>query len=189
MNISKLVTLAVTLIAVVISGCGAPKVDLSALERPPRASELDAYDVFVGLWDWNAEVLNAEAGDKSWTGQAEWRWALDKRCLQGSMSAKSDDAEFEAAGIWSWHPKKKKYIWTMFNNWGYPQQGNACYDEEAKCWTMNYESVGLDGTISYGKYKMKAVDNDTLEWTMDEWADVMHLFKKSEMTGTYKRQK
>ncbi len=52
---------------------------------------------------------------------------------------------------------------------------------------MKYKSIGLDGTTSYGSYSMKVADNDTLEWRLQEWADMMHLFKKLEMTGTYKR--
>ncbi len=183
----RLVVLGAAVAVWMASGCAAPKVDFSSLERPGRAAELDAYNVFVGSWVWEAEVLNAEAGDKAWTGKAEWKWTLDKRCLHGMMSAKSASAEFEAAGIWSWHPRKKNYIWWMFNNWGYPQEGTATYDAESRCWKMTYESVGLDGTTSYGQYKMKVINNDTLDWRMDEWADMTHLMKKLEMTGRYKR--
>nr|NIP84766.1 hypothetical protein [Planctomycetales bacterium] len=53
---------------------------------------------------------------------------------------------------------------------------------------MKYVSVGLDGTTSYGYYQMKVVDDDTLDWEMVEWADALHLAKKLEMTGTYKRK-
>ena len=185
----KLVVLAVPAAALLAAGCGAPKVDFSTIERPPRAAELDAYNVFVGTWNWEAQMLNAEGPDKKWSGKAEWKWMLDKRCLHGTMSAKSDKAEFEAAGIWSWHPNTKKYIWTMFNNWGYPQHGTATYDADAKCWTMTYESVGLDGTMSYGQYQMTVVDKNTLEWYMDVWVDMTRVFKKNiEMTGKYKRR-
>ena len=171
-----------------VAGCAAPKVDFSTIERPARAAELDAYDVFVGSWDWQAKLINAEGEDEAWTGSAKWDWALDKRCLHGQMSVKGANAEFDAAGIWSWHPGCKKYAWWMFNNWGYPQQGTARYDADDKHWTMPYKSIGLDGTCSYGVYTMKVVDPDTLEWTANEWADAMHMFKKMEMTGTYKRQ-
>jgi hypothetical protein len=164
-------------------------VDFSKIERPERAGELDAYDVFVGKWTWEAELANAEGADKKWTGRAEWRWALDNRCLHGVMAAKSANAEFEAAGIWSWHPKSKKYIWWMFNNWGYPQEGTARYDKDKRTWAMSYKSVGLDGTASFGEYTMSVVDDNTLDWSVVEWADAMHMAKKMEMTGTYKRQK
>ena len=173
-----------------LSGCAAPTVDVSKLERPERADELQAYDVFVGSWDWQAQMLNAADPDKKWSGQAEWKWTLDKRCLHGTMSAKSANAAFEAAGVWSWHPKKKQYIWWMFNNWGYPQQGTATYEAASKCWTMPYQSVGLDGTPSFGVYEMKAANNDTLEWRMDEWTMPWQMgIKKMEMTGTYKRRR
>lgn len=178
----------IALVAVVAgSGC-APKIDFAALERPARAAELDAYDVFVGTWNWEAEVLNSDAPDNRWTGKAQWRWALDKRYLHGTMSAKGAHTDFEAAGIWSWHPQAKKYKWWMFNNWGYPQEGTASYDEQAKCWTMNYTSVGLDGTTSYGYYRMTVAGADKLDWELVEWADLTHLVKKLEMKGAYTRQ-
>jgi len=181
--------LVVPLVGVLVAGCAAPKVDFAKIERPQRTAELDAYDVFVGSWTWEAEMLNAEDAHKKWTGTASWRWTLDKRCLHGMMSSESGDIKFDAAGIWSWHPKGKKYIWWMFNNWGYPQQGTAKYDKAAKTWTMPYQSVGLDGTTSYGLYTMKVVDNDTLEWCLTECADMARWFKKIEMKGTYKRVK
>ncbi len=53
---------------------------------------------------------------------------------------------------------------------------------------MDYKSVGLDGTTSYGRYHMTVVDDDTLDWRMEEWADGLHLVKKMEMKGTYKRK-
>ena len=179
--------MAAGMFALLVSGCAAPQVDYTKIERPERPAELDAYNVFAGSWTWEAEMLNAEEPNKKWTGKASWRWTLDKRCLHGQMSADSGDTHYETAGIWSWHPRSKKYIWWMFNDWGYPQEGTASYDETDKTWKMPFQSVGLDGTTSYGSYSMKVADNDTLEWRLQEWADMMHLFKKLEMTGTYKR--
>ena len=176
-----------------LSGCAVRDVDFSKIERPPRAAELAAYDVFVGSWDWTAKVHNASGEGANWTGTAEWNWTLDERTLHGRMSAKSKDAEFEAAGIWSWHPKKKKYIWWMFNNWGYPQQGTAKYcaacDKCAGCWTMKYKSVGLDGTTSHGEYLLTIKDPNTIDWCMTEWADPLHFVQKTCMSGTYTRRK
>lgn len=171
------------------AGCAAPDVDFSTITRPQRASELDAYNVFVGEWDWQAEVVNADGPGKNWKGTAKWEWTLDKRCLRGVMKSQSDAAGFQAEGVWSWHPKKRKYIWWMFNDWGYPQQGTAKYNEGCDCWTMDYQSVGLDGTTSYGCYCVCVKDNDTLKWKMAEWADPLRLFPKIEMTGTYTRKK
>ena len=171
-----------------LMGCVAPQVDFSKIQRPARSAEMDTYNVFVGSWTWQAEMLNARPEDKSWTGTAEWRWIMDNRCLEGKFSSKSANAEFEAAGLWSWHPKKNRYIWTMFNSWGYPQSGEANYDAASKTITMNYQSVGLDGSSSYGRYQIKVMDNDTLDWHLIEWADALHFAKKLEMTGTYKRR-
>ena len=172
----------------VFSSCTIQRVDLSGLAQPPRAPELDAYEAFVGSWTWDAVMLNAEDVDKAWSGSAEWTWTLDKRCLEGKLSAKSASTNFDAQGIWSWHPRSHKYIWWMFNNWGYPQEGKATYNDATKTWNMSYISVGLDGTTSFGRHTMTVVNADTLEWDVVEWADPTHLITKMEMRGTYKRQ-
>ena len=189
MSISRSVLVAAMAVAVQFAaGCAASKVSFDDIQRPDRAAELDAYDVFVGEWDWEAETVYPEGLAETWTGTAKWDWALDKRCLKGRMSAKSEHAEFESEGVWSCHPKNGKYVWWMFNNWGYPQEGKAKYCDESKMWWMEYESVGLDGSKSHGLYTMKVVDDDTLEWTMEEWALPLHMAKKIEMEGTYRRK-
>ncbi len=177
------------LLVLLSSGCAAPNVDLSSLQRPARSSELDAFDVFVGSWTWKAVTLTGDREGPRWSGMAEWKWALDKRVLEGRMEAKSGDTEFQANGAWSWHPRKKQYIWWMVNNWGYPQEGTARYDRQTQTWTMNYKSVGLDGTTSYGRYRMKVIGRDTLDWSVTEWADPLHLVQKMKMNGAYSRKK
>ena len=190
MQYVKKVGSAVSLVVVwSIVGCAAPKVDFSNIKQPARPSELENYDVFVGSWAWEAEMLNAEDPDKKWTGTAEWKWTLDKRCLRGTFQSQSQRTKFEAEGIWSWHPTEKRYIWGMFNNWGYPQRGVAKYNAASKCWCMDYTSVGLDGTTSHGRYCLTVTDNNTLDWKMVEWADALHTVKKVEMTGKYTRKK
>lgn len=170
-----------------LAGCSAKKIDLGNINRPQRSGELDAYQIFVGEWKWEAELLNAEGPDRKWSGTAEWHWALDKRYLLGSMKSRSERASFEAMGVWSWHPTQNKYRWWMFNDWGYPQEGDATYNDKTRTWVMPYTSVGLDGTTSHGRYSVTVADNNTLEWTSVEWADAMHSIKKMEMRGTYKR--
>ena len=176
-----------TLILLVCSACAKPKIDLGQITRPERSGELDAYQVFVGEWKWEAEMLNAEGADRKWNGTAEWHWGLDRRYLMGSMKSKSERAQFESSGVWSWHPTRKEYRWWMFNDWGYPQEGKAKYDERNRSWQMPYISCGLDGTTSHGEYCVTVVDNNTLQWTAVEWADALHMVKKMEMRGTYKR--
>jgi hypothetical protein len=169
-------------------GCTASKVDLSVIQRPSRPAELDAYNAFVGSWTWEAEMVVPDADNSAWSGTAEWSWTLDNRCLVGKMISKSDHAEFEAEGVWSWHPKSRKYIWWMFNNWGYPQEGTAKYCAKSKSWRMPYKSVGLDGSTSYGRYGLTVVDDNTIDWDVEEWADPLHMFKKLELKGTYRRK-
>lgn len=176
-------------VCVLVCGCAAPKIDFAKIQQPARAAELDEYNVFVGAWNWEGEVLNAEGANKKWSGTASWDWTLDGRCLHGQIAAKSEAAQFTAEGLWSWEPKCKKYVWSMYNNWGYPVQGTAKYDAAGKTWTMPYVGLGLDGTTSYGQYCMKVKDKDTLEWRLDEWMDALHMMKKMEMTATYTRAK
>lgn len=186
-------TLASISLLALLSGCTVSQVDFSNINRPARASELDAYDVFVGKWNWQAEMENATDKYKQWKGTAEWKWTLDKRSLHGTMSAKSGDKSFNSAGVWSWHPTKKKYMWWLFNDWGYPQEGTAKhYGPCEKCegwWKMKYKSVGLDGTKSYGEYRLTVTDKDTIELAVTEWADAFHTIKKMSMTGAYTRRK
>lgn len=180
--------LAVVGLGVAMVGCAAPKVDVSKIQRPERSAKLNAYDVFVGSWTWEAKMLNACGEGEKWTGTAEWEWGMDKRVLSGHMLSKSGKTEFESNGVWTWNANRG-YQWGMINNWGYIQTGLASYDEADRCWTMNYSSIGLDGTPSYGRYQMHVRDGDTLDWSCVEWADALHLAKKMEMTGTYKRKK
>ena len=168
-------------------GCSARTVNFADIHRPARAAEMSAFDVFVGTWNWQAEMLNADQAHKSWTGTATWQWTLDNRCLHGQLSAKSADCAFDTAGIWTWDVKSKKYIWWMFNNWGYPQQGTAKYDAASRSWTLNYKGTGLDGSASEGQYRLTVVDNNTIKWEMTEWTS-MRLAKKMEMKGTYTRK-
>lgn len=192
-RLAKSIVLPLLIGCVPLSGCTARNVDFSDFAKPPRPEALNAYDVFVGKWDWKAEMENASAEYKDWRGTAEWKWTLDKRSLHGTMSASSGDMAFEAAGFWSWHPTRKKYIWWMFNDWGYPQEGTARYYKACeKCdgwWKMKYKSVGLDGTTSYGEHRLTVVDENTIQWSLTEWADVLHTIKKMAMTGTYTRRK
>lgn len=178
-----------SLLVLLAGACSAPKVDFSQIKQPARATELDAYNPFVGSWTWEAKLLNAEGADADWNGTAVWKWSLDNRCLIGDIHSKSSRAEFMATGIWSWHPTKKRYMWWMFNNWGFPQDGTATYDAASKSWNMTYTSVGLDGTKSHGRYHMTVVDDNTLSWEMTEWADALHTIEKMTMKGTYHRQK
>lgn len=179
-------TLAV-LVAFTVGGCGPKTVDMSQIHKPPRPAALDAYNVFVGSWNWQAEMLNADAAHRSWTGTAEWQWALDNRGLHGHLMASSGDLSFESAGLWTVKAGTDKYVWWMFNNWGYMQHGKAHYEPNCRCWTMPFKSTGLDGTPSEGEYKITVVDNNTMTWELHEWS-TLKLAKKIDMKGTYTRK-
>jgi hypothetical protein len=170
------------------AGCSAPTIDFADIQRPDRPAELDHFNVFVGSWVWEAELMNAEGEARNWSGTAEWGWILDDRCLHGLLSAKSTEAQYDSAGVWTFHPKKKRYEWTMYNNWGYPQHGKAKYDTDTKTWMMTYSSTGLDGRKSYGRHKLQIVSDDEVKWCNEEWADPLHMFKKFDMQGVFKRK-
>ncbi len=188
-GISKVCITSLAMISFCMVGCTPRTVDFSSIERPARAAEMDAYNVFVGNWNWDAKMTNAADEDKDWSGTANWSWTLDNRCLHGVMSGASTNASWEAAGIWSWHPNNKRYIWWMFNDWGYPQQGTAKFDADTKTWRMPFTSIGLDGTKSHGEYVLVVTDNNTIDWSLNEWADGLHTIKKFELIGTYTRRK
>ncbi len=179
----------VALAAAMSAGCMVKNIDLSRIAQPERAAALDAYDVFVGEWSWEAAVQNTDGPGKYWQGQAKWQWTLGKRCLTGTLSAKSDVATYNATGLWSWNPKTRAYEWSVFNDWGYTQHGSAKYDDAKRCWRMPFRGTGLDGTTSYGEHRMTVIDNDHLEWAFEEWTGPLHLIQKTKITATYTRTK
>jgi hypothetical protein len=170
-----------------LGGCGG-KEGYGDLQRPPRPAAMDAYAPFVGSWTWEADMTIRNQDPRRWTGTADWRWTLDDRQLAGRMSASSGDQAFESEGMWGLNPSSGRYVWWMFNNWGYPQHGTARYKAADRCWTMRYKSVGLDGTTSYGRYALRFLDDNTIDWCMTEWLDPFHLIQKVEMKGTYRRK-
>jgi len=187
MTLQRMVLTAVLIGGPAWFGCSARRVDVASLQRPERAAELDAFDAFVGNWKWTATMEVGESSE-TWSGTSRWSWTLDKRCLQGQMTTRSANQEYETVGLWGWNAKQKQYEWSMFNSWGYPQVGTADYDASDKSWTLKYRSVGMDGTTSYGRMGLTIVDANTMDWTMTEWADPLHLVKKMRLTGRFTRE-
>lgn len=181
------IALCLVSVAAAAIGCTPKNVSPDMLTRPARAPQLEALRVFVGAWTWEAEILNAEPGVRNWAGTASWTWTLDGRCLKGDIASQSGATRFASSGMWGWDDRARRYAWSMYNDWGHPQQGTASYNAKTGKWVMPYRSIGLDGTPSYGRYLMTVVDNNTLEWEMVEWADRLHLITKMEMKGTYRR--
>ena len=128
-----------------VAGCMKPQEKLATLQRPERSAEMDALETFVGAWDVEAEMLGVEGADRMWKGMAEWRYTLDGRALAGNMSLRNPKAPFQTQGLWSYNPAKKTYVWSIFNDWGYPQQGKAKYKVDKQTWVMDYVGSGLDG--------------------------------------------
>ena len=169
------------------AGCGPVEVDFATIEKPQPAPELAPLDCFVGDWTLEAERTLKEGNVEKWTGTASWKWVLSDMYLHGDLTV-SGPTSFVASGYWGWHPIKKIYVWRMINDWGYPQEGTATYDDETKKWVMNYKGIGLDGTDSWGRYILTWLDDNTIEWAYHEWADGLKMIKKVEMQGAYKRK-
>ena len=174
--------------ALALTGCMSPKAGFAEIQKPATPTQMSDFKDFIGSWTWEAQLSTGEGEPEEWTGSATWDWVLGGTYLHGELTSTGPHQSFASSGYWGWHPTRRTYVWWMLNDWGYPQEGTAAYNAAEKQWTMNYHGVGLDGTTSHGRYTMKVVDQDTLEWTMTEWADLCRLFKKIEMTGTYKRR-
>ncbi len=181
------VTLCATSI-LLLTGCMSLQVDLAQIQKPRPAPELAPLGDFVGSWNWEAERVGPGGKVEKWTGTAKWDWVLGGTYLHGDLTTKGPAHSFASSGYWGWHPQKRTYVWWMLNDWGYPQEGTAKYDDAKKLWTMDYQGLGLDGTTSYGRYAMQVKDKNTLEWTMVEGVDLLRNIKKIEMKGSYKRK-
>ncbi len=184
----RIIILLTAVASFLVGGC-MPNVDFSQIQKPLAPAEMVNYKDFIGSWTWEAERLSAEGEPlETWTGSAQWDWALGGTYLHGTMTSTGPDKSFSSEGFWGWHPGRNTYVWWLLNDWGFPQEGTARYDATNKLWTMTYTGVGLDGTNSYGRYTMRVADANTLEWTMSEWADWSQMIKKIEMRGSYKRR-
>ena len=172
-----------------LAGCGPANVNFSQMEKPAPSPELRNFEPFVGDWTWEAQRIPAEGDPMKWSGTAHWEWALGGTYLKGEMTSSGEGQSFSSEGYWGWHPKRKTYVWWLLNDWGYPQEGTATFDADEKLWTMDFQGVGLDGTTCYGTYTVHVLDENTLEWTLDEWADPTRFaIKKLQMTGAYRRK-
>ena len=169
-------------------GCHANSARI-ALQRPAQPAEMNAFAPFVGSWTWTAKETTSGDAARTWSGTTKWEWALDNRCLHGQLTARAGDLSYDSTGMWTWNVSKRQYQFWMFNNWGYPREGVAHYNAADKSWTMPYRCTGLDGTNSHGRYTIKFIDDNTFDWTMTEWADALHMVKKIELAGQYKRSK
>lgn len=182
-----LVVLAAPLLGIAF-GCATNPPHGSYSVRPPRSEEVESLGYFVGSWDWFVEG-QLDGAAAQWSGSAEWDWTLDRRCLQGRIAGRSGNLSVEMAGVWTWHPTERRYMWWLFNDWGFPQEGTAALDAASRRWTFDYVGVGTDGQSTFGRYTVVAEDANTFSWRMDEWADALRLSRRAELAGTFHRQR
>jgi hypothetical protein len=102
--------------------------------------------------------------------------------------SQNQSTKFEAEKGVGWHPREKSTFGNV-QQLGLSAARHARYDADDHCWTMDYQSVGLDGTTSHGRYTVHVVDSNTMDWSMTEWRFPFHIGKKVEMTGKYTRKK
>lgn len=160
--------LVLPILSLTLAGCSVTPMNVAALEQPGRAGQLNKYDMLVGSWTWEGEVIDAADTNRHWKGTADWHWTLEEQCLHSSLTATSDTISMKSYGAWTWHPAKEKYVWYTLNNWGYPEHGAASYDAATKTWTLTYNGIALDGRAVHGSHTYTLTDRETMTWTWKE---------------------
>jgi hypothetical protein len=191
MNGRSKVSLASAL-AITVIGC-APTVNVDMMKqmRPARPAEMEHLAALIGRWDTSAEnrvvclnlVLPIQGvSENSWEADG---WYLVERG-EYEMGELGKVHEF---GVWTWDPAVKNFRTWRFDSFGGTRIGTARFDEKSKTWTVRSKRHSAWGS-STDRGTIKIVDDQTLEWTWNEWPgwDVLHLFKIAEFSGTSKRR-
>jgi hypothetical protein len=156
--------------------------------RPPRAPELDRLDRLVGDWDTVGEVRMAVLDETlQTTGRSSAQWMLDKRFLR-------EDAELDmgalgrvtGTSIWSYEPGANKYHMWWFDSLGETSHAVITFNHRTDTWHMRTRGRKY-GYATSGRGTLRHVDDDTLEWTWQEF-DGTGLFKLADMKGVSRRR-
>ena len=175
--------------SILLTGC-MPKMTIEDLKqmRPQRPAQLDEMNVFVGQWESTGEVTMAgldQVLKTSATSELQWEgdgWYLVER---GTFHME-ELGDMKGIATYTYDAKAKKFRSTWVDTYGTLGVGTMRYDEKTDTWHMkstNYTPFGK--TVMKGTSKM--IDDDTMEWTMTEYA-MGGLIKTMEMTGTSKRK-
>jgi len=180
------------LVLILASGCmPAMNVETMKQMRPPRPAELEHLAALIGQWGTSAETrivcLDLVLPIK---GVTENSWAGDGWCMiergEYEMGELGTIHEF---GVWTWDSAAKNFRTWRCDSFGGTRMGTAKFDEKSRTWTLKAKRHGSWGT-STDRGTIKIVDDNTLEWTWEEWSgwDPLRLFKMAEFRGTSKRK-
>jgi len=159
--------------------------------RPPRPLELEHLAVLIGKWDTSAETrmicLNMILPVR---GVTENSWAGDGWCMiERGEYEMGELGTIHETGVWTWDSKGKRFSTWRCDSFGGTRIGTAKFDEASRTWTLKAKRHGSWGS-STDRGTIKIVDDNTLEWTWDEWSgwDPLRLFKMAEFRGTSRRK-
>ena len=183
---------------VIIAGCSAllvgcqPSEEEMAnfLKQPPRPSELNRLDAFVGTWKSDVEVIMAGSDEvKKSSGENTTQWAADKWTLTENWQHQMGDNDtMKGANLMWWDGNSKKYRMASTDNYGGHGTGSMKFNEETGVWKFKGKSKdGKTGSKSTYKGTMTFINPSTTEWVWEEY-DGTGLFKIITVTGTSRRQ-
>lgn len=168
-------------------GCESPQpMDMSSMQPPPRAPELDKLGLLIGSWEGSGEcVMPGAEGPMKNTGKSSITWEADRTVALERFEGSMGESKFSGLGLWTWDPSAKKYkvFWT--DNYGSQSHGEATFDEATRTWKMAMKNAGPMGNTS-GSGTTRLVDDNTMEWSYTEW-NALKTKKTMEMKGTSKR--
>ena len=189
MNRIRLTGVAVALLALVLTGCQKPDMDLAeVMKLPPRAPELAHLDAFVGTWHGIGKA-KMEGSDKLITtsGVEDVRWEADGRLLVSTYEYTMADVKdkYQGIGVMLWDPKAKKVRSWSFSNYGEVGEGTMTYDTATRTWNMKGKGVDLaSGHRKCGHGTVTFEDDNTQRWEWTEYGRWLFFkFKVMEFEG------
>ena len=184
-----LATTVIALTTIALIGCAEQKFDLQAMkdmEPPPRPAELDHLGMFVGTWEGTADMTMPGCDEViKITGKNTTEWRYDKRFLvEESEMDLGEMGTMTSMSVSTWDPQAKKYRVWMFSNWGEADTGTMTYCEKSKTWYWRSQATNpMTGKVSYGKGHATSVDDDTMEWTWQEWDNALYWGEPMSIKG------
>lgn len=175
-----------------LTGC-ASKMSMEDMKqmKVQRPAELDQLNAWVGTWSatGTAEMAGMEEPIE-FSGTSITAWDLDGWALVEHSDFKMGDMEpMKGMGLWSYDAKSKVFRTTWTDTAGGIGYGKAWYNKKTDSWMMRGHGRGPMGATT-GKGCVKFVDENTMEWTWQEWPawDLLGLFKFMKMKGTSTKQ-
>ena len=169
-------------------GCG-PKMSMDNMQDmvPERPAELDLLNSFVGKWSFEGTGSSPDSDEPiKMTGEEEYHWSGDMWYLVGDGVYRMEGmGEMKGHAVWAYDMNAKKFRSLWVDSMGSFGTGENTYDADTRTWHTTATSNGAMGKTTM-KGTMKNIDDDTLEWSMTEYAG---FAKTMEMTGTSRRVK